>query len=441
MEILRKLFHFLNGDDLYNKYNLVKRTQYLPEKELKLIQEDYLQKLLVHSYENVPYYKTLFKEKGLDPYSNNFLGHFRNLPIHTKSTIRENFDTLKATNLPENRFMKNSTSGSTGESLWFYSDKEPRIRQALQMRCYDWMGYNTSKKHLLIWGSYFDTERAKKSKVKALKSFFKKTRLLSAFNISEKDLENYHEQIWEFKPYLLTSYPSILYRFATYLRDNHKDIYLPNAIQATSEKLYPFQREAIEEVFQTKIFNFYGSRDIPMIAMECEEHNGLHIMSENVFLEVLDENGNFIDDGEGDLVLTDLHNYIFPFIRYKIGDRAIISQRKCSCGRTLPLLEEVTGREFDIIRFPNGEEVGGTFWTLILRSKEGLKEFQVEQIEFNKILIRYVPDNSFDKRILLHFKNTIREYSGNNLIIDFIKVNNIKSAGKGGKFKFVIAKK
>ena len=82
---------------------------------------------------------------------------------------------------------------------------------------------------------------------------------------------------------------------------------------------------------------------------ECEKHNGLHLMMENIFLEVVDKKGIPLVEGEGDLVLTHLHNRAMPFIRYKIGDRARISGRSCSCGRSLPLIEEIIGRSFDVI--------------------------------------------------------------------------------------------
>jgi len=396
---------------------------------------------LIHSFENVPYYKNLFNECSLNPYSGDFLNQFKNLPLHTKATIRENFDSIRATNLPESRFVKNSTSGSTGEILWFYSDKMPRIRQALQMRCFDWMNCKVGKKHMMILALYSQAERIRKNKVQLIKSLLKRTRILSALHYSEDDLENYIKEINDFSPQLLTSFPSILYRFASYIKSKKGNILRPKAIQLTGEKLYPFQRDLIEEVFQVKIFNFYGSRDIPMIAMECEEHNGLHIMSENVYLEVLDTNGYPIQEGEGDLVLTDLHNYVFPFIRYKIGDRAVMGQRNCLCGRTLPILEEITGRELDIIRFPNGKEVGGVFWPAILKSKTGIREFQVEQLESDKIAIRFIPGNDFEEVNINYYTDRIQEYSGNDLNISFIKVQEIERVGTSGKFKFVISRK
>ena len=109
------------------------------------------------------------------------------------------------------------------------------------------------------------------------------------------------------------------------------------------------------------------------------------------------ENGEPAAPGEsGELIITDLDNYGMPFIRYRIGDIGVLSDRKCDCGRGLPILEKVEGRTFDIIMGTNGRHLGGTFWTLLLRTAvDGIKQFQVVQESKNEINIKIVVDEQF----------------------------------------------
>ena len=99
-----------------------------------------------------------------------------------------------------------------------------------------------------------------------------------------------------------------------------------------------------------------------LIAAECEKQEGLHINSDNLFVEVIN-NGQFVNPGEaGELVITDLNNFSMPFVRYKNEDLAAISDKKCSCGRGLPLLAYVEGRILDAIQVPGGRVLPGEFF-------------------------------------------------------------------------------
>ena len=152
--------------------------------------------------------------------------------------------------------------------------------------------------------------------------------------------------------------------------------------------MFPFQREKIENIFKAKVFNRYGCREFGNIATECEMHNGLHINSDRFIIEIVDEKGNKCENGTlGEILVTDLDNFVFPFIRYKIGDLAIMSETACTCRRNLPLLEKVEGRVFEMIQGPNGNVVAGTFWTLLRNKVEGFSKFQIIQ---NKIDIGQV---------------------------------------------------
>ncbi|MEI6348834.1 MAG: hypothetical protein WCP69_12880 [Bacteroidota bacterium] len=412
---------------------MYKRTQYYSSKDLKDFQKKKLEAILEHAIINVPFYKTFNLSKSTDVFE-----CLKTFPIIDKNIIRDNFKNFTALGINPKLVIPNSTSGSTGQNFKFLSHKNSH-GQALQIRQDEWVGKKLFEKEIKIWGSTFDLKKSGKL-IPKIKQKFKRTIILSGYNLSDEKIAEYIKTINKVKPKLLHSYPSILYLLAIHIEKNHIEMAQMN-IKSAGEKLFPFQRDKIESVFKTKIFDFYGARDIPMVAHECEQHQGLHVMMENVYLEVLDQNDQPIEEGEGDLVLTDLNNFAMPFIRYRIGDRAQISKRNCACGRGLTLIEEVIGRTFEIIQFPNGNRVGGTFWTFVLKSVPGILDFQVIQQNQFQIDINYICDEKFNpsnidfKTILKH----INEYSGTELNIYFKEVETIEPT-KGGKHLFVITK-
>jgi len=435
--LLHKIYHqYINRDDLYELIRFYRETQYWPYDKLKQFQLLKLDEMVYYCYHNVPYYKKLFQSTGLKLHEISNPENFRKISFLNKDLIRINQAGLLSTTFEKKYLKTNSTSGSTGTNLKFYSDKKTRHTQAMLFRNHDWMDLDFFDKEITIWGASWDVNKAKQF-LTSIKSKLKGNILLSGYQLSDEMLLKYHKILTDYNPRLIRSYPSVLYMIADfYEKKNLK--FQPKAIESAGEKLHPFQREKIEEVFRTKIFDFYGARDIPLIAQECEYHKGLHIMIENVYLEVVDDNGAPIDEGEGELVLTHLNNKAMPFIRYKIGDRARISKRMCNCGRSLPMIEEVTGRSFEVIEFPNGNKVGGSFWTLVMRSSPGIRNFQVIQNNIDHIKINYIPEGDNIKVNLENFKNRITPYSGPGLKIEFIEVENIPLSN-GGKYRFVIS--
>jgi phenylacetate-CoA ligase len=334
--------------------------------------------------------------------------------------------------------MKNSTSGSTGSNFYFFSDtNEELVSKALELRKYDMLGGSLFDRELIIWGSVFDVEKSENQRLSRIKDWCRNKKVVSGYNLSDNDLQNIYNTMQSYKPLIIKSYPSILMTICEYFK-KQKLVYKPNFIHIGGEKLFDFQRDVIENTFRCPVYDFYGARDMSQIALNCQEKMGLHVFMENVIVEVVDDDGNAIEDGEGDLVITDLHNYVMPFIRYRIGDRARVSQnKKCKCNRGLQLIDEVIGRTFEIIKFPNGNRVGGTFWTLVMKSVPGIKDFQVIHEKYDTIKINFTPMNN-EKINFNIIKENIHRYSGNDLKIDFNQVANI-AVTKSGKMQFVIS--
>lgn len=114
-------------------------------------------------------------------------------------------------------------------------------------------------------------------------------------------------------------------------------------------------RKLIESALNSKVFDFYASTEVGLVAWECSEHHGYHINMDSVVLEVLDNKGEPVSPGEkGKLVCTGLLSHAMPFIRYNMGDVGSLSDESCPCGRGLPILDHLEGRAYDFFISADG---------------------------------------------------------------------------------------
>ena len=311
-------------------------------------------------------------------------------------------------------------------------------RQAMVWRNLKWTDTFYTDRQAYLWGSAFDIKKTSSIRGK-IHNWFNQSISLSTYELSESSMAEYVKILNRHKPKLLISYPGPLTTFAEYLIKNRKTIPDIKTIITSAETLYSWQKTIIKKAFKCPIYDRYGCREFGTIAHECEKHEGYHINAERFFLEIIDDNGEPVKPGRsGEVVITDLDNYCFPFIRYKIGDIAVCSDAMCSCGRGLPLLERIEGRAFDIIIGSNGNKVAGTFWTLALRSVDGVKNFQIEQTTVNNIKIRIIKSQVYSDKTEKKIISMVKDKLGSKTDIEFIYVDSILLT-KSGKRRFVIS--
>lgn len=419
----------------------LEKTQWLSADEIKKIQWKKLKSLLAHAYTNVPFYHHVFKALNMTPKDISTPEDFRKLPLLSKEDIRTNLNDMLSLNYKKNDLIPNSTGGSTGVNLNFFNDrKNAGSVSAIDLRNRRWAGLEIGDKGAWLWGSPFDISLHDSLKNRVYDKLFRNL-LLSSYNLSEETMFVYARKLLQYKPKVIVGYPSSLYHFAKFLEANGIRDINPKSIISEAEVLYDYQKELIESVFQCKVFNYYGCREFSTIAQECSEHSGMHISSEHVYVECLRGNEEPAALGEGgELVITDLDNFGMPFIRYRIGDIGVLSDRKCKCNRGLSIIEKVEGRTFDIIVGINGRAVGGTFWTLLLRTAiRGIRQFQVVQESIREVNIKVIPDETFEEGQVNLLTKKIREYLGEDMDIVFKIVDKIPLT-KSGKFRFVISK-
>jgi len=236
-------------------------------------------------------------------------------------------------------------------------------------------------------------------------------------------------------------YGSSLYAYAKYAQEKGiNDITFKSAI-SWGDKMFPHYRKCIEEQFHTTVFDCYGACEGTMIAAECEYHN-YHIMTPHVFIEILDNEGREVSPGEmGEIMVTRLDNFLMPLVRYRIGDLAVKAdpQKECQCGRHLPLLEKIIGRDTDLVYTPKGKTLIVHFFTGILEHIEEIRQFQVVQHTIDDIEIRVIPAENFTTDCFENIKREILSKANEKFNLRFSSVSKIDPS-PSGKPQIVVSK-
>jgi phenylacetate-CoA ligase len=292
---------------------------------------------------------------------------------------------------------------------------------------------------VVIWGS--PVELTKQDRIRAFRDRLFRTKLLSAFDMTEETMMEYLYFIKEFKPLHVFGYPSSISLLCKYARK--KNIRLDNigvkVIFCTAERLYDEQRQSISEVFSAPVANGYGGRDSGFIAHECPE-GGMHLTDENIMLEIVDGAGNVLQPGEsGEIVITHLESHDFPFIRYKTGDVGVKSDEMCSCGRGLSILKAVEGRSTDFIVTPDGRIMHGLALIYVVRETEGIEEFKIVQEDYDRIDLFLSVNEIFSEKHAVGIKKGFSKRLGSAVDVTIHYIDKI-SPDKSGKYRYVESK-
>jgi len=422
-------FPLIKGAKFSSFYKSIMDSQYYNFDELKELVNKLLLEILLYASNNVPYYKEYTNGK-FDLQDIKSLDELNLLPILRKEDVRKNYQKLTSREIEKKKYTVDFTSGSTGTSINIVKFKDS-IDKALAFywRYNNWAGIRFSDRVVIITGSTFSNNKFYRYSFNKL--------FLSAFHISKETLAKYAELICDFTPKALKGYPSAITIITRFMKKNN--IKPPNlkSITLTAECLTDEIRKEIFEYWGCRIQNVYGQAENVVSIGECEEGN-LHLSAEFGWMELVDENGKPVEVGKpGRIIGTGFTNYAMPLIRYDTRDVAVLSNEKCSCGRSLPVVKSIEGRSEDIIITPDGRMVGRL--DAAFKYSTGIELSQIIQEDVDSINVKIVRGENYSPRDIDRLEVELRKRLGNEIKINYIFVDNIERTSLG-KLRFVVSK-
>lgn len=317
---------------------------------------------------------------------------FRRLPRMTKAIVRDHVEEILVEGAVRATLQRGATGGSTGVPMPYYHDEAWWVRaSATALRGDQWTGWRVGDVHATLWGTPLsESPRARWTRILGEKA--RNQLFLPSFDLSDGNVDANLARLASARPVLVTGYASVLVAHARRVRDRGVAMPAPRAVVSAAETLRPDMRAEIESAFGAPVYDRYGCRELGMMAQECAAHDGLHLASEHVFVEI-DAGGRPARPGEtGEVLVTLLGEPAFPFVRYATGDLAVAADDSdpCTCGLPFPKIARVEGRLLDVLRRADGGAVSGTFFPHLMKEFPFVREFQVFQDETGSVEVRVV---------------------------------------------------
>lgn len=373
-----------------------------------------------------------FKAKSLQGIKS--LEEIQDFPILNKSDIAKAVDKLNSQE-PFVIYSSRSTSGTTGEPFCFFKDRlATSAMEAAMYSVYGWHGIEIGDRQARIWGSKISL---KDKLVQQAKDRALNRRRLSAFHMSEGECLEYYYVLQRFRPKYIYAYPSGLYRFIEVLRSagiDARGLNISSAI-CTGEILFDEHRRIIEDGLGSRVVNEYGTTENGIVAFECGRRN-MHVLSQTVLLEIVRPDGSVAKlDEEGEVLITELFSRSIPFIRYKTGDKAVLSSESCKCGMQTPIIKKLSGRIDDFIIKRDGQFVHDAILAYTIKSHA--RKFKAVQKDLNTLVIYIIPIGEFTPKTELKLSAELKKELGADMAIEFVQVSRIEVEASGKHRYFV----
>jgi phenylacetate-CoA ligase len=345
--------------------------------------------LVRHAWQNVPHYNEKYTSAGLHPDDLRYPEDFQHLPVLEKDELRNHFDELIARDRPRSQGRLSTTGGSTGVPVRVLFDRRSKL-EAFSWRLLDWWGL---KPHEDAAYAYRRTRTACAQALNHAKWWPTRRLFLDASLMTPEHLDHFLGRLWRVRPPLLQGYNGALADLATALESRGLKPDFLRAVWSTAAPLPLPLRRRMEQLFGCPVYDQYGCGEVFWLAADCAAQNGMHIFHSRRNVEAVGPEGLPCPAGEwGEVLITDLDNWIFPILRYRNGDRGRLLTGDCSCGLNLPRMDSVKGRISDSLRLAGGVTLSGEFLTTIFDlHPEAVKAFQVHQARDGSLTLRCVP--------------------------------------------------
>ncbi|WP_125933299.1 phenylacetate--CoA ligase family protein [Kiloniella majae] len=376
----------------------MENSQWWEAEKIESAQFAQLFQLVRHAVKTVPFYKNFPIPKS----ARELQKLWQSLPILERGHIVGAGDDLLSKASPKSHGKINTqyTSGSTGQPIAVHNTQLSRVFwRAFTTRDHIWHHRDPAWKlgHIRIAKSgqaeYPGTVGKGWGSLKGTNALIE-TGPIAGLNINAR-VEEQAEWLIRNEPDFLITYPSVVQRLAEHCLTQGIRPSNLKQIETISEVLTDKVRHLVDRAFGANIIDLYSTRELGYLGLQCPENNHYHIQSEGVYLEVVDEEGCACPVGvPGKIVVTPLHNFAMPLIRYAVGDYGVLGEA-CSCGRGLPVLKTILGRERNRLRQPDGQYR----WIALSAKAYGemlaiapVREYQIVQVSLNELTLNVALD-------------------------------------------------
>ena len=399
--------------------------------------DDALAHMLEYARTTIPYYQRLHETHPLTPAS------LEMVPPLTKELIRANYDALKAPDIDARLHWEHASGGSTGKPVKVIHDEHfAATCEALSMFATRHCFGGPFTNQLVLWGSAEEVLEEQpvptlKSQIKdkLLLAMEKKTTTFNTFNFTPEKMVACVETLNRQKPEFIFGYAGSVYELAKYMQARGiKPARAPQVALLTAQTCYPHMREMIETVLGCQICNHYGSREVGPVSWEACDGKTYHFDFIHL-VEVVDDGNRRVPPGtEGRVLVSTLHNFAMPLIRYDIGDRAIMGERATLAGRSLPTFEQIVGKTAEHFKTPDGTLVHGQFFINLFYFRDWIDAFQVVQKTTTSIDVLYTQNSDSNQADIKDITVKIKHVMGAECTVTWRPVEVIPKTAAGKQF-------
>ena len=378
-------------------------------------QKKKIQKILSYAKNSSSYYSKVLRDIDIENIDET---EFKKIEILDKFIYRSQYDSLLPINFEEMQVQYETTSGSSGIPMKIPRTNLDRIRLSLPLTKVrsTWL-----KEIPHIQRSANFSHRINDVTENNVGGWLG----LWLRELNDENLKIQCDKIMEFKPQTLAGPPQALEMLASYIVKNGVKIQEAGIklIECRAEYLFENQRKICEKAFECPVVNMYGCHEVWGIAYECREHK-LHILEDSVYLEIVNEKNESLNCGEiGDVVITGLCEQTIPFIRYKLGDKAILREDSCACGAKEKYIDLIGTRNTDWISTPNGKICTTVLTPIVSLFSKGnyefVDQFQIVQNDIKEFALYIATKQSIPNEFKTHIHNLLCEIIGYPIQLDF----------------------
>ena len=312
--------------------------------------------IVQHAYEHVPYYRELFDVHGVDSRAVHGVADLSAIPTTSKQDLQAREEpALIARGLDARRLIVRRTTGSTGQPLHIRRTwSEERLLGAFRWRALRALGWKVTDRHVEIEEPLAHDA----NDLRAVHAVFERMGLLRQTRIDAlAAADQIAHDLRTARPDVLCGYAGVIAHLSDVVGAEGLAGVCPRFVATHSDTLTDRMRAAIGRVFRAPVYEIYDCNEFNLIAWQCAETGALHVCDDSVVLEVLADGSPVAPGERGEAVITALHSFAMPFIRYRIGDVIVQGDAACACGRGFSTIRAVQGRMFDYFPLADGRVV------------------------------------------------------------------------------------